>query len=226
MVAERLLITKLKKTDSTTADLFGARHRFKDLTLFEISDLLTVGIDPNELPLGEEVPCRFYALFELSEKLNKANRPYKDVVALERIDAPATAGSMDSSAILAELRRITAHLTALVKAQGLEVPELEDPEPEPADPIGGNGGRPNGKDAQTAETADLTEPAEVTEPPPAVFANPDAAHLWACTLGAFSSAEAAALAYESVKNRNKPKTAAEMRDLWVSFVIKTRLAAA
>ncbi len=63
------------------------------------------------------------ALWQESEKLNKNNRPYKDVVALEKIDAPATTSSSDNTDVLAELRAIRALLQVLTEAQGLAVPE-------------------------------------------------------------------------------------------------------
>jgi hypothetical protein len=61
----------------------------------------------------------FWAIYELSDKVNKAGNPYKDVIALEAIDKPATTTSADNSALLAELRAIRALLTAIAEAQGL-----------------------------------------------------------------------------------------------------------
>ena len=190
-MAERLLITKLKKTSPTQAELFGARHRFRDLILFDLSELAAVGIDPETLPLNEERPCRFYALFEHSEKLNRAGNPYRDVLALEAIGAPATAGSMDNSALLAEVRTLRLLLTRIASTMNVDLATMPEPEPDP-DP----------------------EP----PPAPAVFSGPDHAVAWACLSGAFGSAELAQVAYEGVKTAGKPKTAAEMRDLWVAHV--------
>jgi hypothetical protein len=117
-MAERMLITKLVRTEPTRADLYAKGHQWPDLKLFELSDLLEVGIDPGGLEIGEEVPCRFWAIYELSEKLNQAGNPYKDVIALERVDALATATSTDTSALLEELRAIRALLEQVVQAQG------------------------------------------------------------------------------------------------------------
>lgn len=135
---ERLLVTKLVRTDNTRADLYGKGHQYKDLTLFDLGELAAVGIDPAGLAIGQEVPCRFWAVYTLSDKLNKSGNPYRDVLALERIDTPATATSVDTGAILAELRAVRALLAVLAQAQGLEIPELgslahgdPDPGPEP-----------------------------------------------------------------------------------------------
>lgn len=121
-MAERMLITKVVRTNGTRADLYARGHQYKDLTLFDLSDLIEVGIDPNTLEVGAEVPCRFWAHYTLSDKLNKAGNPYKDVVALELMDKPATSTSTDSSALLAELRAIRGLLRVLVDAQGLQAP--------------------------------------------------------------------------------------------------------
>lgn len=105
-MTERLLITKLVRTPENHADLYGRGHRFKDLTLFDLSDLAEAGVDYEALEVGQETPCRFWAIYELSDKLNSKGNPYKDVVALEPVDLPATSTSVDNSAILEELRAI------------------------------------------------------------------------------------------------------------------------
>lgn len=134
---ERLLITKLVRKGDR-AELYARGHQWKDLVLFDLSDLADVGIDYTGLPEGTEVPCRFWAYWQESEKLNRAGRPYKDVVSLEAVTAPATATSTDNSALLAEVRAVRGLLAALVEAQGIAVPaELGaeggtlEPEPEP-----------------------------------------------------------------------------------------------
>jgi hypothetical protein len=121
-MAERMLITKLVRTDQTRADLYARGHQWPDLKLFDLSDLIEVGLDANALPIGQEVPCRFWAIYELSDKLNKAGNPYKDVIALERMDGPATTTSTDTSALLVELRAIRELLEAIARAQGLQAP--------------------------------------------------------------------------------------------------------
>lgn len=79
----RMLIVKLKRTDETQAELFAKGHRYPDLKLFDISELATVGIDFAELPIGQELPCRFFAVWQASTKLNSEGNPYKDVCWLE-----------------------------------------------------------------------------------------------------------------------------------------------
>jgi hypothetical protein len=121
-MAERMLITKLVRTEQTRADLYARGHQWPDLKLFDLSHLIEAGIDPHGLQVGQEVPCRFWAIYELSEKLNKAGNPYKDVIALERMDGPATATSTDTSALLTELRAIRTLLETLAEAQGVSLP--------------------------------------------------------------------------------------------------------
>jgi len=121
---EKMLITKVVRTDATRAELYQKGHKWPDLKLFDLSELGAVGIDYEALPVGQEIPCRFWAQWELSDRVNQAGNPYKDVVALEAIDAPATATSTDTSALLAELRAIREVVTAIAKAQGL-ISDLE-----------------------------------------------------------------------------------------------------
>jgi hypothetical protein len=135
---ERLLITKLVRRGDR-AELYARGHQFKDLTLFALSDLADLGVDYAGLPEGVEVPCRFWAYWQESGKLNRANRPYKDVVSLEAVSAPATATSTDNSALLAEVRAVRKLLAALVEAQGLAVKALggEDPATGAEEPASG-----------------------------------------------------------------------------------------
>ena len=79
----RLLVTKLVRTDETRADLYGRGHKYPDLGLFVLSDLADVGIDFEALEIGKEVPCRFFAIWENSKKLNSKGNPYKDICWLE-----------------------------------------------------------------------------------------------------------------------------------------------
>ena len=118
-MTERILITKLVRHGDRT-DLYGRGHQWKDLTLFDLSDLVDVGIDYRVLPEGEDTPCRFWAHYSLSEKLNKAGNPYKDVVALEPIDKPATATSTDTTALLQELREIRHLLEGVAQVLGAQ----------------------------------------------------------------------------------------------------------
>jgi hypothetical protein len=115
-----MLVTKLVRTEPNRAELYAKGHKWPDLRLFDLADLLDVGIRPEELQLHAETPCRFWAHYELSEKLNAAGNPYKDVIALEPVDKPATTTSTDTSPILAELRAIRALLQTV--AEALDVP--------------------------------------------------------------------------------------------------------
>jgi hypothetical protein len=119
-MAERILIVKIKRTSATRAELYAARHQYADLQLFDLTELAQVGIDPTSLVIGEETPARFWAIYQLSEKLNKSGRPYKDVVALEAMSAPATTTStaVGDPEVLRELRAIRALLGALLEGQG------------------------------------------------------------------------------------------------------------
>ena len=117
---EKMLITKIKRTDETRADLYGKGHKWPDLKLFDIGELLAVGITPEDLPIGVEKPCRFLAHYTLSDKINEAGNPYKDVSHLEPIDnggngttAPAPMNDAMLAAILKELQTQTKLLQAL-----------------------------------------------------------------------------------------------------------------
>lgn len=87
----RILITKLARTNETTADLYGHKHRYPDLKLFDLSELAVVGIDFAGLPIGKPHPCRFFAVYEESKRKQKrTGTPYLDVLWLEPAgDAPA-----------------------------------------------------------------------------------------------------------------------------------------
>jgi len=132
-MSERMLITKLVLEKENRVALYGKGHRYKDLTLFDASDLADFGIDYAALQPGQETPCRFWALWEASDKLNQKGNPYKDVVALEPIDKPATTTSVDNSAVLAELRAIHTELQRVngLLAQALDLDPVE-PEEVPA----------------------------------------------------------------------------------------------
>lgn len=137
----RMLIVKVKRTDATTADLFAPRRKFPDLKLFELAMLGIVGVNFEDLQVGVETPCLFYANWQQSEKTNQHGNFYKDIVALEPFDgldskASDTAAQIqvaaDSLRSMAATMRLMAQLMAALLAQhGVEAPELEEPEPEP-----------------------------------------------------------------------------------------------
>jgi hypothetical protein len=114
-MTEKMLITKLVRNDNR-ADLYGHGHRYRDMILFDLSDLADVGIDYAALQDGIETPCRFWAHYELGEKLNGAKNPYKDIVRLEPAtpQAPTAATPTGSGQdILAHLATITGELRSL-----------------------------------------------------------------------------------------------------------------
>ena len=125
---QKMLITKVVRTTECRAELYGKGHRFRDLMLFDLSYLLDVGIDPAGLQVGAESPCRFWAIYELSEKLKQAGNPYKDIVAVEPTDRPASSTSTDTTALQQELRAIRALLTMMTgKPAPVNEPETEPP---------------------------------------------------------------------------------------------------
>jgi len=162
-----MLITKLVLRPDNHVDLYGRGHKYKDLTLFDATDLADVGIDVSDLQPGVETPCRFIAEYELSDKLNQSGNPYKDVVALRpvgggsvRQSAPASAPAGD--AILAELRAIRAELARMhrLMAQALASGSLDDApgtvDVEPTEPIPDTDEPPDEDGAEVVEAAGAT----------------------------------------------------------------------
>lgn len=128
---QRMLITQIERTTETRADLIGKGHRFPDIYLFDISELTTVGItDYAEMPIGQRVPCRFWAHYTLSEKRNKSDNPYKDLAYLEPLESqaqPPAPVAVDLAPLLVELRAIRVLLERMVTdgAQADADPPLE-----------------------------------------------------------------------------------------------------
>ena len=117
-MTEKLRITRVRrgrtKSGKVIAELRTANTRleYPELRLFDLDALRQVGIDPNFLT-EEDVYCQFFANYELAKKLTSDGNPYKDIVSLEAIDAPATTTSTDNSAVIGELRAIKALLLEL-----------------------------------------------------------------------------------------------------------------
>ena len=113
---QRMLITQIRRTSETRAELIGQGHRYVDIHLFDISDLVTVGIaDYADLPVGEPTPCRFFAYYTESNKENKSGNPYKDLCYLEPIK-PQVPTPAASDAVLAELAQIRTLLQEILLA--------------------------------------------------------------------------------------------------------------
>lgn len=168
-MTERMLIKELcsAKTQAgkRVAHLFAnGRQQFPELTLFELSDLQTVGIDPAKLTDTRE-PCRFWAHYEVSDRTKSTGTPYRDVLHLEPIDAPASTTSTDTSAMLDALRDMVAQLATITGllmpiAQAIINPaEIPAPDPDPY-PAGSPG------DAQP-HTAELDRDPDAAEYPAA-----------------------------------------------------------
>lgn len=115
------------KKGEIVAHLFSTdtRLEFPALVLFDLSMLEQVGIDPNTLDT-DPVYRRFWAYYTLSEKTTSKGNPYKDVQYLEPLDAAATTTSVDTSAILAELRHIRRAVEALAVTLGMAPIQPED----------------------------------------------------------------------------------------------------
>jgi hypothetical protein len=120
MSENRYLITRIKKRNTLAGkpivDLYAggkdSRLRFPVLTLFDLSELAVVGIDPNDLD-GQEVACRFWAYYTVGTKLNKDGNPYRDIDHLEAISAPTSGESANVEALYDELYAVKEELNAL-----------------------------------------------------------------------------------------------------------------
>ena len=114
-MSEKLLITKLVRTNNGHAYLYCKGRQFSDLTLFDLSDLADVNIDIKTLEIGIETPCRFWAHYTVSAKLKKTGNPYKDIIGLELAGNSTPATNGNGSDVVAELRAIKALLQRLVE---------------------------------------------------------------------------------------------------------------
>ena len=123
----KMLITSITRTAEGRIDMTGRGHQYRDLILFDAVYLQDVGIDPTTLPVGVPTPCAFWAIYTISEKLNKAGNPYRDVKYLEPYTNGATAeekqaardidppvDSSETNKLLAEIRDLLLALLATV----------------------------------------------------------------------------------------------------------------
>lgn len=115
-MTEKILIKRIRKAQTqsgkTVAHLFSnSIQRYPELVLFELADLLTVGIQPETLTPDDQ-PARFWAHFEVSEKTNSKGNPYRNVLYLEPAQTQA-AQNAETDDLLTELKAIRAQLDAI-----------------------------------------------------------------------------------------------------------------
>lgn len=89
------------------------RLRWPALRLFDLSRLFVVGIDPNELQLGEERFVRFHAFYVESDRTNKEGNHYKDCVRLEAIETNQDSSGDKFDGIIALLQSIDRRLASI-----------------------------------------------------------------------------------------------------------------
>jgi len=138
---KRLLVGKIKRGHAESGkpviEMWSqdARLKYPELRLFDFSALIDVRIDPNSLAEGEERIARFWAIYEEGSKLNQHKNPYKDVLYLEPIDGQemtAPAPSLDTDAIIEELRAIRALLEMALFNGQIQTPSEATSPPPPA----------------------------------------------------------------------------------------------
>jgi hypothetical protein len=140
------------------------RLKYPSLRLFELSQLFSVGIDPNELEQGEERYTRFFAYYTESERLNGQGNPYLDIVRLEAIPGPQSRAQQTLDAMLAALRQIDQRLA--VACGLLEVlAEGEDLEPEPKSPAQQETHSPAQQETHSPAQQETHSPAQQETPP-------------------------------------------------------------
>lgn len=85
---DRLVI----RPEKNIVELYTGKLQYHILKLFNPYELLTVGINPDEIEPGFKTPCLFLAHWQETGKLNSKQNPIRDVVSLESIIPPAAAG--------------------------------------------------------------------------------------------------------------------------------------
>lgn len=117
---KRLLVTKIERSSTETGGkpvcemwIDNPKLRFPELRLFDLSRLLLVGIDPNDLDEGKTRFCRFWAIYIEIERQTQSGTPYRDIVRLE----PALPEEDDQVAeLLREQVAIFGRIEALLQA--------------------------------------------------------------------------------------------------------------
>jgi len=87
---KRMLIVKIQRSHTETGgkpvcELWSdnPRLKFPELRLFDLSKLLTIGVDPNALDEGKSHFCRFWVIYVESDRQTQHGTAYRDVVRLE-----------------------------------------------------------------------------------------------------------------------------------------------
>lgn len=120
MSEEKYLINRIvkrtTKTGKTVVDLYGdPRLEFPVLTLFNLTELNVVDVDPNILVKNADHYTRFFAYWAESKKENGEGNLYKDVLYLEPCTSQPAANT-DTEKILKAMRIIYVELREIRKA--------------------------------------------------------------------------------------------------------------
>lgn len=128
-MTEQILITRIKLTETNAVEMFGKGHKYRDLLLFEPAELWTVGIDPDELEVGQMTNCLIQVSYELSDKLTSKGNPYKDIVSLELpagvTRSPSLAKTETSEKVVQGLRELYKVNSGMLSTLGLISDQLE-----------------------------------------------------------------------------------------------------
>lgn len=181
---KKLLITKIERGETEEGskpviELYEANPRLKwpTLRLFDLSALFEVGIDPNDLALGEERVVRFYAFYVESDRTNQAGNPYRDVTRLEAIETESRSGMEQKLDTIADLlkgidqRLASIHqVTEVIASETLQLanatpdatpenwPSDDEPEVKPEETLG-----PAEEDPESRQEHELHRPAPKEE---------------------------------------------------------------
>jgi len=134
--------------------------RFPSLRLFDLSQLFTVGIDPNELEKSEECFVRFFAYYTESDRTNQAGNKYLDVTHLEpvKVERHSEVGNkLDTiAALLQSIDQRLASIDQLTEIAASAIVRLANAKQEPLGP----GGVPIGPDDWPGDDEPEPEPVE------------------------------------------------------------------
>jgi hypothetical protein len=132
LLIDRIRLAKTQQ-GKPVINLYHGALKFPALQLFQFHQLLTAGIDPNELEPGKDVITNFLAHWQEGEKINGTGNPYKDVTHLEALTPPATTDTAVFESLTNDLAEIKAMLRYLVQ-HSQAAPAAAAPAPQPAAP--------------------------------------------------------------------------------------------